>query len=144
MIDVEFDAQAVQDALLGQADALRGALEARIQQKLSGEVLQTRSGALAAEPILMSSAAETTGNVAAALAIVAIALGRDHADAAASLGDIEATAPEIGAAMATVLRLGGFIETPAQGDAALGEAQAGEVRAMDPPASISASSTQDS
>ena len=96
------------------------------------------------EPILMSSAAETEGNVAAALAIVAIALGRDHADAATSLGDIEATAPEIGAAMATVLRLGGFIETPAQGDAALGEAQAGEVRAMDPPASISVSSTQDS
>jgi phage gpG-like protein len=51
MIDVEFDAQAVQDALLGQADALRSALEARIQQKLSGEVLQTRSGALAASII---------------------------------------------------------------------------------------------
>ncbi|MGH6848443.1 MAG: hypothetical protein ACREC0_13705 [Methylocella sp.] len=51
MIDVEFDAQAVQDSLLGQADALRGALEARIQQKLSGEVLQTRSGALAASII---------------------------------------------------------------------------------------------
>jgi hypothetical protein len=48
MIVVEFDAQAVQAALLGQADALRGALEARIQQRLSGEVLQTRSGALAA------------------------------------------------------------------------------------------------
>jgi hypothetical protein len=48
MIGVEFDAQAVQDAVLGQADALRGALEARIQQKLSGDVLQTRSGALAA------------------------------------------------------------------------------------------------
>jgi hypothetical protein len=79
------------------------------------------------EPILMSSASEAKGNVAAALTIVAIALGRDHADAAASLGDIEATAPEIGAAMATVLRLGGFIETPAQGDAGLGEVQAGEV-----------------
>jgi phage gpG-like protein len=51
MIDVEFDVQAVQDALLGQADALRGALEARIQQKLSGEVLQIRSGALAASII---------------------------------------------------------------------------------------------
>jgi phage gpG-like protein len=48
MIEIEFDAQAVQDALLGQADAIRGALEARIQQKLSGEVLQTGSGALAA------------------------------------------------------------------------------------------------
>ena len=52
------------------------------------------------EPILMSSTAETKGNVTAALAIVAIALGRDHADAAALPGDIEATAPEIGAAMA--------------------------------------------
>jgi phage gpG-like protein len=51
MIDVEFDAQAVQDALLGQADALRGALEDRIRQKLSGEVLETRSGALAASII---------------------------------------------------------------------------------------------
>jgi hypothetical protein len=51
MIGVEFDTQAVHDALLGQADALRGALESRIQQKLSGEVLQTRSGALAASII---------------------------------------------------------------------------------------------
>ena len=51
MIGVEFDAQAVQDALLGKADALRGALEARIQQKLSGEILQTQSGALAASII---------------------------------------------------------------------------------------------
>ena len=73
------------------------------------------------EPILMASAAETKGNVAAALAIVAIALARDHVDAAASLGDIEATAHEIGAAMATVLRLGGFIETAAQGDSTLGK-----------------------
>ncbi|MGH6842822.1 MAG: hypothetical protein ACREDV_12170 [Methylocella sp.] len=51
MIDVEFHARAVQDALLGQADALRGALEDRIQRKLSGEVLETRSGALAASII---------------------------------------------------------------------------------------------
>ena len=74
------------------------------------------------EPILISSASETSGNVAAAMAIVAIALGRDHAEAMGTLGDIEATAPEIGAAMATVLRLGGFIEIPAPGDAGLGEA----------------------
>ncbi|MGH6936359.1 MAG: hypothetical protein ACRED2_09285 [Methylocella sp.] len=59
MIDVQFDAQAVKDALLGQADTLRGALEARIQQKLSGEVLQTRSGALAASII---SSIETAGS----------------------------------------------------------------------------------
>jgi phage gpG-like protein len=51
MIDFEFDMQAVQDALSGQADTLRIALEARIQQKLSGEVLQLRSGALAASII---------------------------------------------------------------------------------------------
>lgn len=60
MIDAEFDAQAVQDALLGQADALRGALEARIQQKLSGEVLQSRSGALAASII---SSIENDGSI---------------------------------------------------------------------------------
>lgn len=96
------------------------------------------------EPLLMPGAAETKGNVAVAMAIVSIALGRDHADAATSLSDIEATAPEIGAAMATVLRLGGFIESPAHGDTGLGEAQAGEVYAQGPPASISASSTQDS
>ncbi len=59
MIDVEFDSQAVQNALLGRADALRGTLEARIQQKLSGEVLQTRSGALAASII---SAIENDGS----------------------------------------------------------------------------------
>jgi phage gpG-like protein len=59
MIDVEFDAQAVQEALLGQADALRGALEARIQQKLFGEVLQTRSGALAAS---IASSIEDAGS----------------------------------------------------------------------------------
>jgi len=74
------------------------------------------------EPILMSSASEGKGNVAAAMAIVAIALTRDHADAATSLGEIEATASEIGSAMATVLRLGGFVETPTQGDVGLGEA----------------------
>lgn len=81
------------------------------------------------EPILMSSIGEKQGNVAAATAIVAIALGRDHPDAAACLGDVETTAPEIGAAMATVLRLGGFIETvqhPKVGGIHLGEAEAGE------------------
>lgn len=95
------------------------------------------------EPILMSSAAETSGNVAAAVAIVSIALRRDYAEAAASLGDIEATAPEIGAAMATVLRLGGFIESTTDGGTEPGEARAGEIPAQDPPALISASSMQD-
>lgn len=101
------------------------------------------------EPILMSSVTEKHGNVAAATAIVAIALGRDHPDAVASLGDVEATAPEIGAAMAAILRLGGFIETVHQGVAEgegfrLGEAGAGEINTEGPPASISALSTQGS
>jgi hypothetical protein len=72
------------------------------------------------EPILMAS--ETKGNVVAAMAIVAIALSRDHAEAAASLSDFEATAPEIGLAMAAILRLGGFLESPRDGDVPLGEA----------------------
>ena len=47
MIDVEFDAEALQDALLDQANILRRALAERVQQKLSDEVLHVRSGALA-------------------------------------------------------------------------------------------------
>jgi hypothetical protein len=86
------------------------------------------------EPILIPSAYGTKGNVAAAIDIVAIALKRDHPDAATSLADIEATAQEIGAAMATVLRLGGFIETPTNGDNSPGESQAGRDHAMDRPA----------
>lgn len=74
------------------------------------------------EPILMASGNAATGNVAAAMAIVAIALRRDHADVAAALDDIEATAPEIGAAMAAILRLGGFLEAPVEGEPGLGEA----------------------
>jgi phage gpG-like protein len=56
MITVEFDAQAVQDALLAKAKSFRDALEARIQRKLSGEALHARSGALAAS---ISSAIES-------------------------------------------------------------------------------------
>ncbi len=72
------------------------------------------------EPILMAGASETKGNISAALAIVAIALRRDDAEAASSLGDVEATAPEIAAAMAVILRLGGFLPA-AEGDGAPGE-----------------------
>jgi len=86
------------------------------------------------EPILVPNASQPRGNVAAAIAIVAIALKRDHPDAAAALGDIEATAQEIGAAMAKVLRLGGFIEPPKDGDPLPGEAPAGQIRAKDLPA----------
>jgi hypothetical protein len=86
------------------------------------------------EPILVPSPSETRGNVASAIAIVAIALKRDHPDAAASLADVEATAQEIGAAMAKVLRLGGFVEAPKDGDSAPGEAPAGRLQPMDLPA----------
>ena len=74
------------------------------------------------EPILLGGASEAAGSVSAAMAIVAIALRRDHADAAAALGDVEATAPEIGAAMAAILRLGGFLPAAAEGDVRPGEA----------------------
>lgn len=46
MIDIKFDSEAVQAALVERADELRAALEDRIKQKLSGEVLAVRSGAL--------------------------------------------------------------------------------------------------
>lgn len=73
------------------------------------------------EPILLTAAPEAVGNVTAAIAIVAIALRRDHAGTAAALGDIEATAPEVGAAMAAILRLGGFLPSSTAGDINLGE-----------------------
>lgn len=97
------------------------------------------------EPILMAGERGLKGSVGAAIAIIQIALQRDHAEAAGSLADVEATAPEIAAAMAAVLRLGGFIEAdPAElaerGNSSLGEPQAGAMREGHPPASISASS----
>jgi hypothetical protein len=76
----------------------------------------------AIEPILM--APEARGNVAAAIAIVSIALARDHATAVETLPEIEATAVEVAAAMTVVLRLGGFIETRHGGPNASGEAEA--------------------
>ncbi len=78
------------------------------------------------EPILMAGERELVGSVAAAVAIIEIGLRRDHAEAAKSLGEIEATAPEIAAAMAAVLRLGGFIETSVQDSATLGKSDLGE------------------
>jgi len=74
------------------------------------------------EPILMTGVSEPKGNVAAAMAIVAIALRRDHPESADQLSDIEATAPEIAVAMAAILRLGGFLDGSTDGDVSLGEA----------------------
>ncbi len=86
------------------------------------------------EPILIPDPSQPKGNVASAIAIVTIALKRDYPEAAAALADLEATAQQIGAAMATVLRLAGFIEAPKDGESEPGEAQAGLVRATDLPA----------
>ena len=69
------------------------------------------------EPILVAQGAG--GTVAAAMQVIAIALARDNAAAVETLPALEATAPEIAAALATVLRLGGFIAPePASGEAA--------------------------
>jgi phage gpG-like protein len=46
MIDVELNVAVVKVELWRRADELRDALEARIRDKLTGQVLQTRSGAL--------------------------------------------------------------------------------------------------
>ena len=86
----------------------------------------------AIEPLL--GQAGTAGTVAAAVAILRVALARDHAEAAATLDEVEAGAPAIASAMTAVLRLGGFL--PAE-DPTLGEAGAGS-----PPASTGAPSTR--
>lgn len=92
------------------------------------------------EPILMDCALGAKGNVGAALAIVTIALRRDDPDAAAELLDVEATAPEIAAAMGAVLRLGGFIQSNPAGDSTSGEDMAGVTITFDAPASTSQAS----
>jgi hypothetical protein len=93
----------------------------------------------AIEPILMATQGiagqDQRGNVAAAIAIVSIALARDHASAVEGLMEIEATAPEIATAMTKVLKLGGFIDARAEGQECLGEAGAG---AIPPPVNPSA------
>lgn len=82
----------------------------------------------AIEPLLFGAGA-STGSVAAAVAIVRVALSRDHAAAATDLDGIEAGAPELAAAAAAVLRLGGFL--PNEG-AASGEAGADPATAAAP------------
>ena len=90
----------------------------------------------AIEPLLF--AGEAAGTVATAVAILRIALARDHAAAAAELDEVEAGAPEISAALGVVLRLGGFL--PA-GVAAPGEAGAGATPATPKPANSTAAAS---
>ena len=75
----------------------------------------------AIEPLL-HQAESTTGSVAAAVAIIRLAIARDDPSGAAGIDAIEAGAPEIAAALATVLRLGGFLP----GGALAGNGQAPE------------------
>jgi hypothetical protein len=79
----------------------------------------------AIEPLLFAQ--EEGGTLAAAIAVLRVALARDHADKAADLETIEAGAPEIAAAMASVLRLGGFLpeKDPSPGEAEPGKREAG-------------------
>lgn len=77
------------------------------------------------EQVILDGAQGSKGNVGTALGIVAIALRRDNPEDAKMLGEVEATAPEIGAAMTEVLKLGGFAE-----ETTLGEAGAGATPAL--------------
>ncbi len=76
----------------------------------------------AIEPLLFGPTDTQAASIATAIAIVRVALARDHTDAAADLELVEAGAPEVGAAMACVLRLGGFLpESPTPGEAGAGQ-----------------------
>ena len=95
----------------------------------------------AIEPLLFAST-DGRGTVAAALAILRVALNRDHAEASAGLNDVEAGAPEIATALAGVLRLGGFVPLERAQEIPLpGKLGAGETPAHDPQASTGAFST---
>jgi phage gpG-like protein len=48
MMVAEFDARSLQDALCAAVESVRSRLDVRIRQKLSGEILQARFGAIAA------------------------------------------------------------------------------------------------
>ena len=88
----------------------------------------------AIEPLLATT---DQGSVAAAVAVLRVALARDHAEAAAGLDEVEAGAPEIAQAMTQVLRLGGFLPSSA-GEPDPGEADAGPAPAPTGPPSTPA------
>ena len=94
----------------------------------------------AIEPLLFATSEGGAASIASAVAILRVALARDHAEAAAELDGLEADAPAIGAAMAQGLRLGGFLPA-VDGSAAPGEGQAGRGTQAPRPASTGALST---
>ncbi len=76
------------------------------------------------EPLLSPETQRSGTSIAAATQIVAVALERDHPQAAQTLHEIEATAADIAAAMRAVLRLAGFIAAD-NAETSPGEDQAG-------------------
>lgn len=77
------------------------------------------------EPLLLAVDQSAGHSIAAAVRIIAIALTRDHPEAAEKLPDMEATTQEIGVAMSDVLRLGGFIMAEPSSEQEPGKAVAG-------------------
>lgn len=63
----------------------------------------------AIEPVLADASRGEVSNLGAAVSILRIALMRDHPEDASTLDEVEAAAREISAAMADILRLGGFL-----------------------------------
>ena len=88
------------------------------------------------EPLLFAEGGGP-GTIAAAVAILRVALRREHPEAVAPLGDLEAGAGEIAAALAQVLRLGGFLPAANRSE----EAQMGEGSADQPLGSTGPRST---
>jgi hypothetical protein len=80
------------------------------------------------EPLLLSADQGAGHSIAAAIRIIAVALMRDHPEAAEKLSDMEATTQEIGAAMSDVLRLGGFITAESSLEQQPGKVVAGAER----------------
>jgi len=99
-----------------------------ITLQLGGEDWRVRPLTLAQiqriEPLLLPEAQRAGTSIAAATEIIAVALERDHPQAAQKLHEIEATAGDIAAAMQAVLRLAGFIPSD-QAETPPGEGQAG-------------------
>lgn len=60
-----FHQQRVHNALVGQVELFRKLLDARIKQKLSGELLQSRSGTLAASVLSSVDSSETETTISA-------------------------------------------------------------------------------
>ena len=77
------------------------------------------------EPLLLAADQSAGRAIATAIEIIAVALTRDHLEAAQNLAAIEASAQEVGAAMSAVLQLGGFVAANDAQETEQGEEMAG-------------------